>query len=140
MGSASNGNDGIITGINVTPLVDVVLVLLVILMVTAGYIVSQTIPVELPKGATGETVSSTLAISVDESGKVYLDAQLADEKELRQRIQRARKADADTRAVIAADGRTDHRFVVGVIDLLRQEGVNRFAINVQPEDLAKSSL
>jgi biopolymer transport protein ExbD len=140
MGSASNGNDGIITGINVTPLVDVVLVLLVILMVTAGYIVSQTIPVELPKGATGETVSSTLAISVDESGKVYLDAQPADEQELRQRIQRARKADADTRAVIAADGRTDHRFVVGVIDLLRQEGVNRFAINVQPEDLAKSSL
>jgi len=140
MGSASNGNDGIITGINVTPLVDVVLVLLVILMVTAGYIVSQTIPVELPKGATGETVSSTLAISVDESGKVYLDAQPADEQELRQRIQRARKADADTRAVIAADGRTDHRFVVGVIDLLRQEGVNRFAINVQPEDLAKSLL
>jgi len=140
MGSASNGNDGIITGINVTPLVDVVLVLLVILMVTAGYIVSQTIPVELPKGATGETVSSTLAISVDESGKVYLDAQPADEQELRQRIQRARKADADTRAVIAADGRTDHRFVVGVIDLLRQEGVNRFAINVQPEDLAKSPL
>ncbi len=140
MGSASNGNDGIITGINVTPLVDVVLVLLVVLMVTAGYIVSQTIPVELPKGATGETVSSTLAISVDESGKTYLDARPADEKELRRHIQRARKADADTRAVIAADGRTDHRFVVGVIDLLRQEGVNRFAINVQPEDLAKSPL
>ena len=140
MGNASNGNDGIITGINVTPLVDVVLVLLVVLMVTAGYIVSQTIPVELPKGATGETVSSTLAISVDESGKTYLDAQPADEAELRQRIKRARKADADTRAVIAADGKTDHRFVVGVIDLLRQEGVNRFAINVQPEDLAKSSL
>jgi biopolymer transport protein ExbD len=140
MGSASNGNDGIITGINVTPLVDVVLVLLVILMVTAGYIVSQTIPVELPKGATGETVSSTLAISVDESGKYYLDARPADEQQLRQRIKRARAADADTRAVIAADGRTDHRFVVGVIDLLRQEGVNRFAINVQPEDLAKSPL
>ena len=140
MGSASNGNDGIITGINVTPLVDVVLVLLVILMVTAGYIVSQTIPVDLPKGATGESVSTTLAISVDESGKVYLDAKPTDDSELRERIQRARKADADTRAVIAADGRTAHRFVVGVIDLLRQEGVNRFAINVQPEDLAKSSL
>jgi len=140
MGSADNGNDGIITGINVTPLVDVVLVLLVILMVTAGYIVSQTIPVDLPKGATGETVSTTLAISVDESGKLFLDARPADEKELRRHIQRVRKTDADTRAVIAADGRTDHRFVVGVIDLLRQEGVNRFAINVQPEDLEKSPL
>ncbi|HOU94146.1 MAG TPA: biopolymer transporter ExbD, partial [Polyangiaceae bacterium] len=55
--ATSNGldDDAPITGINVTPLVDVVLVLLIILMVTAGYLVSRTIPVDLPKGATGET-------------------------------------------------------------------------------------
>jgi biopolymer transport protein ExbD len=140
MGQSGNGNEGIITGINVTPLVDVVLVLLVILMVTAGYIVSQTIPMELPKGATGETVATTLAISVDQEGKTYLDAEPLAEAMLRQRIRAARSADAEARAVIAADGSTAHRHVVGVIDLLRQEGVTRFAINVQPEEVDTSAL
>ena len=131
----SEANGSVITGINVTPLVDVVLVLLVILMVTAGYIVSKTIPMDLPRGATGETVGTTLAISVDQVGKTFLDAEPIGSDALRARIRRARAADAETRAVIAADGRTEHRHVVKVIDLLRQEGVTRFAINVQPEDL-----
>jgi biopolymer transport protein ExbD len=136
----SRHNDPLITAINVTPLVDVVLVLLVILMVTAGYIVSQTIPMELPKGATGETIATTLAISVDQEGNTYLDAERVELEQLRSRVRSAHQADAQTRAVIAADGRARHRFVVGVIDLLRQEGVTRFAINVQPEDLQTSSL
>ena len=140
MAQANNHNsDSLITSINVTPLVDVVLVLLVILMVTAGYIVSKTIPMELPKGATGETIATTLAISIDQEGNTYLDANPIRPEQLRNRIRSARQADAQTRAVIAADGRARHRFVVGVIDLLRQEGVTRFAINVQPEDLQKSS-
>lgn len=133
-------DDGPIIGINVTPLVDVVLVLLIVLMVTAGYIVSKSIPVDLPKGATGETTTTTLPISVDRDGKVYLDAEPVEPEALRQRIRQARAADPQTRAVIAADGGTQHRKVVGVIDLLRQEGVTRFAINVEPEELATTRL
>lgn len=136
--ATSNGfdDDAPITGINVTPLVDVVLVLLIILMVTAGYLVSRTIPVDLPKGATGETTATTLAISVTAEGRTYLDAEPVERDALRERIRAARAADAETRAVIAADGATAHREVVAVIDLLRQEGVARFAINVAPEELA----
>jgi len=136
--ATSNGldDDAPITGINVTPLVDVVLVLLIILMVTAGYLVSRTIPVDLPKGATGETTTTTLAISVTAEGRTYLDAEPVERDALRARIRAARAADAQTRAVIAADGATAHREVVAVIDLLRQEGVARFAINVAPEELA----
>jgi biopolymer transport protein ExbD len=140
MTNGSDQSSGIITGINVTPLVDVVLVLLVILMVTAGYILSKTIPMELPKGATGETLATTLAISVDAQGTVYLDAQALPRPQLRERIRAARAHDSQARAVIAADGKTHHRHVVAVIDLLRQEGVTRFAINVQPEDLQTSAL
>ncbi len=125
-----------ITGINVTPLVDVVLVLLIVLMVTAGYLVSRTIPVDLPRGATGQTTATTLAITVTADGRTFLDAEPVDRPALRRRIQAARAADEGTRAVIAADGGTAHREVVAVIDLLRQEGVARFAINVAPEDLA----
>ncbi|MBN2193876.1 MAG: biopolymer transporter ExbD [Polyangiaceae bacterium] len=129
-----------ITGINITPLVDVVLVLLIILMVTAGYIVSRTIPVDLPKGATGESTTTTLAISVTADGHTYLDAEPIERDALRERIRSARAADAGTRAVIAADGATPHREVVAVIDLLRQEGVARFAINVAPEELTTARL
>jgi biopolymer transport protein ExbD len=133
--AASTRESGLITGINVTPLVDVVLVLLVILMVTASYIVSRTIPVDLPKGRTGEAVPTTLALSLDAAGRTFLDGTRIDEPTLRGRIRAARQHDPEARAVIAADGSLPHRNVVHVVDLLRQEGVARFALSVQPEDL-----
>lgn len=124
-----------ITSINVTPLVDVVLVLLIILMVTAGYIVKQAIPVELPKSATGEAVQITLAITIKPDGTLFLDGDPVTEIVLQKNIQEAHSRDTDLRAVIAADGATRHKSVVGVIDLLRREGVTKFALNVQPEDV-----
>ena len=134
--SDSNPDEPMISGINVTPLVDVVLVLLVVLMVTATYLASRTIPVDLPKGATGEPTGVTLAITVDEQGRTYLDGEGATPQTLRERIRSARAKNPDVRAIIAADQNTRHKNVVGVIDLLRQEHVNRFAINVEPNELA----
>ena len=72
-GGASGDDDELITQINVTPLVDVVLVLLIILMVTATAIVSKTIPMELPTAATGEGTPTTMAVSVEADGSLYLD-------------------------------------------------------------------
>jgi biopolymer transport protein ExbD len=135
MAATAHTEDDMITGINVTPLVDITLVLLVILMVTASYVVSKSIPMELPKGATGETTPTTLSVSIDKDGATYLDAEPIDEPTLRQRIKAAHDADPETRAVIAADGRTSHSHVVHVIDLLRREDVTKFAINIDPEDL-----
>ena len=126
----------IISDINVTPLVDVVLVLLVVLMVTASYIVSRSIPVDLPRGATGESVPTTLALSVDKSGAMFLEGEPVTPAELRRRANDARAADPEARAIVAADGSAEHRSVVRVVDLLRQAGIARFAINVQPEDLS----
>ena len=138
MAATSHSNvDEEIVGINVTPLVDVVLVLLVVLMVTAGYIASKAIPVDLPKAATGESIAQTFSISIDQSGKLYLDGNATNETELHGRVAAAKKARSDVRAVIAADGRVLHARVVSVIDLLRQEHVNEFALDVRPEDLAK---
>ena len=128
-------SEEMISGINVTPLVDVVLVLLVVLMVTATYLAAKTIPVDLPKGATGEPTGVTLAITVDRDGRTFLDgAGIADDA-LRQKIKLARAADPEVRAVIAADRESRHKSVVKVIDLLRQERVNRFAINVESSEL-----
>lgn len=123
-----------ITGINVTPLVDVALVLLVILMVTATYIAARTIPMDLPSAATGESTQTTLAISIQRDGATWLDGQRLNRNQLRDQIQRLPRA-RRSRAIIAADGATPHRSVVWVIDLLRQEGIGQFAINVDPREL-----
>src|SRR5262245_63704457 len=137
MAATAQSDDDLITGINVTPLVDITLVLLVILMVTASYVASRSIPMDLPKGATGESTPLTLAVSIDKDGKTFLDAAAIDEPALRARIKSAHDADPETRAVIAADGRVSHSHVVHVIDLLRRENVTKFAINIDPEDIAK---
>jgi biopolymer transport protein ExbD len=125
----------LISGINMTPLVDVVLVLLIILMVTAKYAASQTLPMDLPKAKSGEASDSKpLAISVDAAGALYLDGKALTKEELRLGV-RQHHARGDESALIAADGAVPHRAVVGVIDLLRNEGITKFAINVAPEDL-----
>jgi biopolymer transport protein TolR len=137
MAATAASDDEMITGINVTPLVDITLVLLVTLMVTASYVVSRAIPMELRKGATGEGTPTTLTVSIDKDGQTFLDAAPIAEPDLRARIKAAHDTDPETRAVIAADGRTTHSHVVHVIDLLRRENVTKFAINVDPEDVAR---
>jgi biopolymer transport protein ExbD len=138
----NGGDDETIASINVTPLVDVVLVLLIILMVTAQYVAEKdSIPMELPKASTGDNtpVPSTLSVSIDKDGRFYLDAQELTLEQMRTHVRAAYLKDHETRAVIAADGRVSHSEVVRVIDLLRQEKVTKFAINVRPEDLGKGS-
>ena len=129
----TDSSDEMISGINVTPLVDVVLVLLVVLMVTASYLASHAIPVDLPKGATGEATTSILGVSVTRDGALFLDGNRVDDDAFRAQVRRLRGTDNDVRAVIAADGASAHRDVVHVIDLLRREHVTRFALNVDPE-------
>jgi biopolymer transport protein ExbD len=133
--AASSSSDESITGINVTPLVDVVLVLLVVLMVTATYLASRAIPVDLPKGKTGEATTAPLTVSLTKAGSLYVDGVPNSEAQLREKLAEARRADPELRAVIAADGAVAHRQVIRVIDLLRQEHVDHFAINVDADDL-----
>jgi biopolymer transport protein ExbD len=133
MGGAANQNDDeMITAINVTPLVDIVLVLLIVLMVTSSYLVNKAINVELPKAATGETTTPTMSISIDAEGKHYLDGSAIELPELQERVRAAYSKDPDVKAIISADGRVKHAEVVTVIDLLRREKVTKFAINTSP--------
>ncbi len=137
-GGANSGDDELITSINVTPLVDIVLVLLIIMMVTASYIVSKSIPMELPKAATGQDARAekqTIAVSIDKDGKLFIEAVEKTEEQLRSAFRAAYRVDRETRAVIHADGRVPHARVVRIMDLLRQENITKFAINTRPEDL-----
>ena len=135
-GSASE-NDDEITGINVTPLVDVMLVLLIIFMVTATYIVNQSINVALPKAETADTEqkSKNLAFVLDAKGALYLDGKPISHEEIAAKIAEAKSKDpgAPVNALISADKDTPHGFVVKLIDAVRKHGITDFAINVEAE-------
>ena len=131
-GANDSGDEEMITAINVTPLVDIVLVLLIVLMVTSSYLVNKSINVELPKAATGETTTPNLSISIDVENKLYLDGTVITQDELQKRIRAAYAADPEVKAIISADGRVQHMQVVTIIDTLRREKVTKFAINTSP--------
>lgn len=133
-GGAKFDDDEIISDINVTPFVDVALVLLIIFMVTATYIVAQSIPVDLPEAGTGEDVVTTFAIALTTDGQMFLDGEKRDEAGIRAKIRKAREKNEDIRIVIAADKAVTHGRVVRVIDLIRKEGVAKFAINIDAEE------
>lgn len=126
------GEHRLISDINVTPLVDIVLVLLIILMVTATAIAAEAIRVDLPRASSGEQQqnASDLSISVDADGRFYLADERVEPRELRARIRAAHDERPGVRAVIAADGRTAHARVIEVIDIIKSEGIAQFAINV----------
>jgi biopolymer transport protein ExbD len=136
--STSDGDDGddgaMISGINVTPLVDITLVLLIIFMVTATYIVRQAIQVDLPRAANaGESTGTTLAVMLTKEGDIYLDGRKSDETGLRDAARNAAAKDKDTRVIISADKNSLHGAVVHVLDLIKGEGIAKFAINIEKE-------
>ena len=119
-------------GINVTPMVDVVLVLLVIMMVSATYIVAQSLKVELPKTATSdESVPQIAKVTLTREKKTLFDEQEVTEPELVAKLRAAHASNADTSLVLSADQDVTHGTVVHVIDLAKLEGIFKFAIHVE---------
>lgn len=131
---SKSGADEEITGINVTPLVDIMLVLLIIFMVTATYIVKEAIEIELPKAASGgETTSKTLAIVVTKDGKSFLDGVEVTEQALIEKIKESPEKPEDMQAVIGADKEAAHGAVVHMLDVLKTHGVTKFAIQIEKQ-------
>jgi biopolymer transport protein TolR len=134
--AGSAPEDDEITGINVTPLVDVVLVLLIIFMVTADFLTRESVDVDLPHAShTGQTAQGPLHIAVDKTGALFLDGQGISEAALREKV-KALAASPDARAIVSADQALPYGQVVHLLDLVRGEGISKFALsiekNVQP--------
>jgi len=131
-GAAVDNEDEGITGINVTPLVDITLVLLIIFMVTASYIVKETIEVELPRAAHGgETVQKTFAVLVTREGKSFLNGVPVDDDALVSEVHKARAAGEDVQAIVGADKNATHGSVTHLLDVLKGAGVTKFAIQIE---------
>ena len=132
-GDAFDDDDGLITGINVTPLVDITLVLLIIFMVTTTYIVNPSIKVDLPKAATAEeTTPSTVSVVLTVGGGLYLNGRETTEEALAAEVRRRVAEKPNLQVVIAADKDTRHGRVIHVVDLVKSMGVTRFAISTEP--------
>ena len=130
--SSSSRGRGTIVGINVTPMVDVVLVLLIIMMVSATYIVSQSLKVELPKTASSDdTVSKTYVVTITKDGQYLFNDKPTTTAALPGILRGAKSESKDLNLVITADEQARHGHVVGVIDLAKVEGITKFAINVE---------
>ena len=134
-GSSGQEQNGIIAGINVTPLVDVMLVLLVIFIVTAKIIVTPAVPLDLPHAAHGEEVQVVLSVVVPVQGSILVNgAAVPDDPALIDDARRALASDPELRAVIQADGAVAHRRIVHILDLLRDAGVTRVAFGALPDE------
>jgi biopolymer transport protein ExbD len=126
---------GGITGINVTPMVDVVLVLLVIMMVSATYIVSQSMKVDLPKTASSDdTVASLAAVTITKDGATLYNNDKVTEAQLKSKLESAYKANNDLNLIVSADRSATHGAVVHVMDLAKVIGITKFAINVEKSE------
>jgi biopolymer transport protein ExbD len=129
-GSLYNDDDSQgITDINVTPFVDVVLVILVVFIVTAKLIVARGVEIDKPKAATGGEVQSTLRVSVTEKGELYVNGdRFTDDAAAVARIKTIAATTSKPKAIIAGSRVGPYGNVMRAIDLVQQAGVTAIAL------------
>ena len=134
MAAQTSDDDEEIVSINVTPLVDITLVLLIIFMVTASFIVRETVEVDLPRAAHGgETVQGLVNVVMDKDAQLFFDGAPVDEQGLKNLIDGALQKDKETRAIITADQTLNYGRVMHLIDVVKGQGIAKFALNIQKE-------
>jgi biopolymer transport protein ExbD len=133
MAATTRDDDELISGINVTPLVDIVLVLLIVFMVTAKLVVSPALPVQVPEARSASTVESPLSVEIGADGRVMAGGAPATSDLAIVALARAAKAaDPEAKAILRVDGAVPHARVIRAIDLLKQGGITHVAFSVTP--------
>jgi len=140
-GGEGDLEEGVFAEINITPLTDIFLVLLIIFMVTSSVIVNQGgagaragLKVNLPKGGQAADVSLTqsdLSIAVLADGRLVLGGDVVSEEELKKALEEARSKNAATLVVVQADEGVPHGKVVNVMELAKGAGLGQLAIGVR---------
>ena len=128
-------NDEAITDINVTPFVDVVLVLLIVFMVTAKLIVARGVEIDKPKASTGGDVQSTLKVSVKRTGELFVNGTAyPNDTTAVARIKEIAATTDKPKAIIEGDNDGAYGNVMHAIDLCHQAGVTAIALANQRPD------
>ena len=136
MAGGASRRRGIVSEINVTPLVDIMLVLLIIFMLTAHLIAKQAIEVELPRASQSTTLPpSTVTVTLARDGALYLNAVQVTADQLRSQVKDAVAKDPKTQAIIVGDKAVSHGRVVWVLDTIKSLGISSFAIQIDPTEM-----
>lgn len=134
-GSDFQSDENMITSINITPFVDVVLVLLVIFMITAPMLVKDILEIKLPKTSSGDGQAlQTLGIAINRDGNILINGQIADLVTLKAKAQEALAQNAQAQAIISADEEVTYKYVVQAIDTLKSAGLDRFAVQIERKE------
>nr|WP_320051226.1 biopolymer transporter ExbD [uncultured Desulfuromonas sp.] len=123
-----------ISQINMTPFVDIVLVLLIVFMATASFITQQALELNLPKAQTAATLSETdphVTISIDPHGQLYVDDEAVTRSEL---VRHLDQANSEWPVLVRSDAGARYGLVVEVIDLCKRHGFFTFALESQDDD------
>lgn len=131
MSSFQTDNEETLASINVIPLVDIILVVLIIFMVTAPMFLKPSIGVNLPKAASGDsTKPSQLSISLGLNGKLMLNGLPSDLQSIKQKASDEFSKNAEVQAIIAADKDVPHGEVISILDAIKELGIKKFAISI----------
>jgi len=126
-----DSEEEIMSSINITPLVDIFLVLLIIFMITSSVADQTSIPVNLPKAAhAGSEAPKASGLLVDKDHRLFLDGELMDSARVADLLKAAVAADGEHQVLLGADQDLPYREVVQVIDLIRGAGVRKYALRV----------
>ena len=126
-------DESIMSDINIVPLVDIMLVLLITFMMVSTMVDFSAIHVELPKAATAEDAKDkSFSIVISKAGDYFVSGEpLSSIKDLKQRIEMEKKENPQIQAIISADKSVSHGQVIEVLDLIRQTKIFKYAISVE---------
>ena len=130
-GSVRHDDEEIMTSINITPLVDIFLVLLIIFMITSTVLDREEIKINLPKAAhAGTEAPKASGLVMDKDKNLFLDGVPSDSASIVAQLQNAVIKDPDHQVLIAADQDLAYREIVRLIDIVRGAGITKYALKV----------
>jgi biopolymer transport protein ExbD len=134
MAGQAQQNGKIITGINVTPLVDITLVLLIIFMATSHIIAQRAMKLNLPKAAnTAESPTPAVSVVMTADRALTLNGESVTREALATNLKQLARLDPNLRVTLAADKTVDWDSVAGILDDIRGAGISRLSAQVSPK-------
>jgi len=129
MGAKAGSSSETIADINMVPLIDIILVVLIIFMVTAPALIKPSVKVTLPEASSSdETTPSLLNVSIAVDGQVLINNEEVDEESAKQLAREEVERNPDVQAVIIADQNIPYGDVIRVLDWVKSQGVKQFAV------------
>jgi biopolymer transport protein TolR len=132
MAVQSGGDDEEIGNINITPMVDVILVLLVIFMVTANFLKKESININLPKVAAADpNIAESKQVALTRDNKILFEGKEVTLQSLIRNLERDAKIQPNMRLTLSADEKLPYGKITEIMGYIRKAGVTRIALSVK---------